>query len=152
MCKTATKVELVTVVLVASVYRSSGRGDVPFTERVISTTANGASSVFATDVDGDGTIDACDGCLLDPDKTVPGICGCGIDDNSDADGDAGPDCTDQCPGVDDALYAPECIGAIPTTSMWGLAILTLLLLAAGKIYFGRRQAVWGHTGLGGRSR
>jgi len=31
--------------------------DVPFTERVISTTANGAHSVFATDLDGDGDTD-----------------------------------------------------------------------------------------------
>ncbi len=35
-----------------------GRGvDVPFTERVISTDARGATSVFATDVDGDGDTD-----------------------------------------------------------------------------------------------
>ncbi len=33
-------------------------GEVPFTERVISSTARGAWSVFATDVDGDGDIDA----------------------------------------------------------------------------------------------
>ena len=32
-------------------------GEVPFTEHVISTTANGAASVFATDLDGDGDID-----------------------------------------------------------------------------------------------
>ncbi len=32
-------------------------GDVPFTERVISTTAHGAISVFAADVDGDGDTD-----------------------------------------------------------------------------------------------
>ncbi len=31
--------------------------DVPFTERVISTTADGAVSVFATDMDGDGDTD-----------------------------------------------------------------------------------------------
>ncbi len=32
-------------------------GYVPFTERVISTTAHGALSVFAADVDGDGDTD-----------------------------------------------------------------------------------------------
>ena len=32
-------------------------GDVPFAERVISTAADGARSVFATDVDGDGDVD-----------------------------------------------------------------------------------------------
>jgi hypothetical protein len=30
-------------------------------------------------------------------------------------------------------------GAIPTVSEWGLAALTLLLLAGGKVYFGRRR-------------
>ncbi len=32
-------------------------GEVPFTEHVISTAADNARSVFATDVDGDGDID-----------------------------------------------------------------------------------------------
>ncbi len=50
-----------------------------------------------------------------------------------------PDCDDQCPGVDDAVFAPECEGAIPTTSQWGLIVLTLLLLVGIKmICFGRR--------------
>jgi hypothetical protein len=31
--------------------------EIPFTEHVISTTADGATSVFATDVDGDGDVD-----------------------------------------------------------------------------------------------
>ena len=47
------------VVLVASLVgaRPAGAADVPFTERVISTDALGAFSVFAADVDGDGDID-----------------------------------------------------------------------------------------------
>lgn len=28
---------------------------------------------------------------------------------------------------------------IPTTSEWGLVVMTLVLLAAGKVYFGRRR-------------
>ncbi len=42
--------------LLAGALPASG-ADVPFTERVISTAANGAISVFATDMDGDGDID-----------------------------------------------------------------------------------------------
>ncbi|MCH7729294.1 MAG: IPTL-CTERM sorting domain-containing protein [Planctomycetes bacterium] len=62
-----------------------------------------------------------------------------MDDNADSDGDGVPDCDDQCPGVDDAVFAPECEGAIPTTSQWGLIVLTLLLLVGIKmICFGRR--------------
>ena len=49
------------------------------------------------------------------------------------------DCIDQCRGADDAIFAPECDGAIPTVSQWGIVVMALLLLAAGKIYFGRRR-------------
>jgi hypothetical protein len=48
------------------------------------------------DSDGDGVGDACDGCPLDPDKTNPGVCGCGVPD-TDSDGDGTPDCNDGCP-------------------------------------------------------
>ena len=40
-------------------------GEVPFTERVISTTADFAVSVFATDVDGDGDTDVLSASFLD---------------------------------------------------------------------------------------
>lgn len=93
------------------------------------------------DNDGDGAGNACDGCPDDPNKLEPGICGCGVSDTDDADGDGVPDCIDQCPGVDDAVFAPECVGQIPTVSEWGLVILALLLLVAGKVYFGRRTAL-----------
>ena len=43
---------------------------------------------------------------------------------------------DLCPGVDDAVFAPDCREAIPTVSAWGLVILALLLFTAGKIYLG----------------
>ncbi|MEE9269894.1 MAG: hypothetical protein V3V49_06500 [Candidatus Krumholzibacteria bacterium] len=39
--------------------------DVPFTERVISTTAIGADSVFATDVDGNGDTDVLSASFFD---------------------------------------------------------------------------------------
>jgi hypothetical protein len=48
-----------------------------------------------TDNDGDGFGDACEGCPFDPEKTEPGLCGCGEID-VDADGD-GLTCDDVCP-------------------------------------------------------
>jgi hypothetical protein len=100
---------------------------------------NGIPDDCEPDDDGDGVINVCDGCPDDPNKTEPGICGCGLDDNADSDGDGVPDCFDECPGVDDALFAPSCVDAIPTVSTWGLGVLTLLLLAAGKVCFTRRR-------------
>ena len=61
----------------------------------------------------------------------------GRDADEDADGVA--DCNDQCPGVDDGVFAPGCATAIPAVSQWGLVILALLLLTAGKVYFARRR-------------
>ena len=92
------------------------------------------------DSDGDGIDAACgDACPADPDKTSPGPCGCGIPD-SDADGDTVPDCLDQCPGADDRPDQdhdgiPDCLDfrPIPTTTAWGLAVLTLTLLVAAKL-------------------
>ncbi len=77
------------------------------------------------DDDGDGTINVCDACPADPNKTDPGACGCGtsdgdsdgdtvadcldvcdpFDDLQDADGDGVPDGCDLCPGSDDSLDA-----------------------------------------------
>jgi Bacterial Ig-like domain/FG-GAP-like repeat/Right handed beta helix region len=49
------------------------------------------------DSDGDGVPDSQDGCPLDPDKTDPGQCGCGITD-ADGDSDGLADCVDVYPG------------------------------------------------------
>lgn len=38
-----------------------------------------------------------DKCPEDPDKTEPGICGCGVSDEADGDHDGVVDCIDQCP-------------------------------------------------------
>jgi len=48
------------------------------------------------DTDGDGVNDCLDGCPNDPNKTTPGICGCGVAD-TDSDGDGTPNCNDGCP-------------------------------------------------------
>ena len=125
-----------------------------------------------------------DECCNDPDKRLPGKCGCnvpdvdtdgdtvmdcndiceGYNDLLDTDGDGVPDGCDDCPydappedtdgdgvcnsddlceGYDDNLDAdqnqiPDCLENIPTVSTWGLVIMTLLLLTAWKVYFGRR--------------
>jgi len=92
------------------------------------------------DSDYDGVCDSDDGCPNDPDKTEPGECGCGKLDDGDSDDDGVPDCLDQCFGVDDAVYAPECLDTIPTVSQWGLAVLTLLLLITAKVQYGRTHA------------
>jgi len=47
--------------------------------------------ITLSDADGDGVADCNDGCPHDPDKTDPGVCGCGVPD-TDADGDGIPDC------------------------------------------------------------
>ena len=98
------------------------------------------------DGDGDGVGDACDGCPADGTKTEPGICGCGVPDEGDADGDTVLDCVDQCPDGDDTIDedhngVPDCAGNIPTVSIWGLVVITLFLLAAGKVFFSRRGEV-----------
>ncbi len=59
-------------------------------------------------------------------------------DIPDADTDGVPDCIDQCPDIDDAVFAPGCVDAVPTTTEWGSAITALLLLIVGKVYYGRR--------------
>ena len=51
-----------------------------------------------TDFDGDGTPDGCDRCPMDPNKTVPGVCGCGSSDQDD-DADGLVACQDNCSAV-----------------------------------------------------
>ena len=98
------------------------------------------------DCNGDGVGDACEIDPCERDDDGDGVCNC--EDNcpsipnpgqEDSDGDGVPDCIDKCPDVDDAVFAPECMGRIPTVSEWGLVILALLLLAVGKVYFNRRR-------------
>jgi len=60
-------------------------------------TVVGEGDVCEGDLDGDGVDGQCsDLCPMDPDKTEPGICGCGVSD-VDSDGDGVADCIDGCP-------------------------------------------------------
>lgn len=59
------------------------------------------------DSDGDGVTDDEDDCPADPDKIVPGQCGCGTPD-TDSDGDGVADCQDDCPDDPDKVDAGIC--------------------------------------------
>ncbi len=89
--------------------------------------------------------DDCDGCPLDPDKIVEGICGCGLADVGDDDGDEWLNCVDQCPGEDDSVDVngngvADCLEpAIPTVSEWGVILMTLLLVVAGMVVLSQRR-------------
>ncbi|UCC31198.1 MAG: hypothetical protein JSU86_02760 [Phycisphaerales bacterium] len=96
------------------------------------------------DTDSDSVLDCRDGCPEDSNKIAPGVCGCGVLD-TDSDLDTVLDCLDQCPGEDDRMDTndngtPDCLEwrPVPAVSCWGLIVLTLLLVAGGKLYFGRR--------------
>ena len=123
---------------------------------------NGPMDAFdvETDTDGDSAPDCVDGCLNDPMKSDPGMCGCShgpmdaFDVERDEDDDGIPDCCDECPfGEWDPFFEPSpasdaqcepvmgCADAIPTVSQWGLIVMALLLLVAGKLYFGRWSAM-----------
>ena len=81
--------------------------------------SNGVPDECQPDTDGDGAIDACDGCPNDPLKTVPGNCGCGVPETPDSDGDGTFDCNDGCPN-DPAKTAPgQCGCGNPDTDTDG---------------------------------
>jgi hypothetical protein len=65
-----------------------------------------------TDTDGDGTPDPFDGCPVDPQKSDPGDCGCGLPD-IDSDGDGTADCTDQCPADPSKIAPGDCGCGVP---------------------------------------
>lgn len=122
------------------------------------------------DGDNDGTPDCMDACPEDPNKTVPGLCGCG-EPETDGDNDGTPDCVDLCPddpnktvpgvcgcGVSevdaDNDGIPDCIdtdvagddpGPPPTCGACGMGAvpalsLTLLVLGLVKLNHRRRAA------------
>ena len=60
-----------------------------------------------SDSDADGVGDNSDECPADPNKTLAGICGCGVAD-TDTDGDGTPDCNDGCPSDPAKIAAGVC--------------------------------------------
>ncbi len=77
----------------------------------------------------------------DPQETCPGdAANCPSDSTitTCANGDGCCNTAAGCNGDNDNDCPPT---AIPTVSEWGLAILALLLLVAGKLYFGRRDEI-----------
>jgi hypothetical protein len=71
-----------------------------------------------TDTDGDGVADLCDGCPSDPNKTDPGVCGCGVSD-ADTDGDGVEDCNDGCPNDPNKTAPGACGCGVPDTDTDG---------------------------------
>jgi glucose/arabinose dehydrogenase len=59
------------------------------------------------DSDNDGTPDCEESCPNDPNKTLPGLCGCGVAD-TDSDSDGTPDCNDLCPDDPDKTDPEIC--------------------------------------------
>lgn len=66
-----------------------------------------SSNPDQADSDGDGQGDACDVCPVDPLKTTPGTCGCGVSD-VDNDGDLTADCIDGCPADPNKIAPGTC--------------------------------------------
>jgi hypothetical protein len=64
-------------------------------------------------------------CPQDPQKTSPGLCGCGVAD-TDSDGDGTPDCQEQCPS-DATKTSPGACGCGTAESVVGQACTTGLL-------------------------
>jgi hypothetical protein len=69
-------------------------------------------SVYISNWDNTTCTGDCDACPDDPDKTEPGICGCGLPD-IDSDGDGTLDCNDGCPGDPDKTEPGICGCGLP---------------------------------------
>lgn len=69
--------------------------------------ADFAITFLDDDRDGDKVADAVDGCADDPEKSEPGVCGCGVLDQ-DTDGDMVLNCVDECPANPDKVEPGLC--------------------------------------------
>jgi hypothetical protein len=91
-----------------------------------------ANVIITACVHGDGCCPA--GCNAANDSDCPPVCGNDIiEPGEDCDGTADQACPDECQAD---CTCPS--GQIPTVSEWGLAVMALMLLVAGKVYFRRR--------------
>jgi len=70
------------------------------------------------DSDSDGLGDVCDGCPNDSNKTVPGVCGCGMSD-ADSDEDGTLDCNDGCPDDSGKVEPGACGCGVPDSDLDG---------------------------------
>ena len=77
--------------------------------------ASGSKLIDAAVRVGEPTVDLCP---ADPNKTAPGLCGCGVTD-TDSDGDGIPDCHDGCPNDPNKTAPGNCGCGIPETSGCG---------------------------------
>ncbi len=93
------------------------------------------ADVVIVDCSGD-TIDGCcaPGCNANDDADCVPECGNGVQEEGEECDDGNADETDSC------TFECEERQPVPTVSQWGLVILALLILAAAKVYFSRRQA------------
>lgn len=79
----------------------------------------------AIDHDRDGEIGCSDLCPLDPHKSIPGLCGCGVAE-TDSDFDLTPDCLDACPDDYDKVDPGVCGCGIPDIDTDDDAVLDCL--------------------------
>ena len=68
------------------------------------------------DADGDGTRDPADGCISDPGKSDPGVCGCGVVD-ADSDADGTFDCEDSCENDANKIEVGVCGCGVPDSDL-----------------------------------
>jgi hypothetical protein len=140
-------------------YESDGGSPPSFTEHVISTAADSATSVFATDVDGDGDIDVLSASASDdkiawyendgasPPTFIERVISTAADAPwsvfaADVDGDGDTDVLSASQSDDKIAWYENTTPPpppIPTVSGWGVVVMTLLLLAAVTLVLRRRR-------------
>ncbi len=74
------------------------------------------------------------GCNANDDADCQPVCGNGVQEDGEECDDGNADETDSCTSTCESRQP------VPAVSQWGLVILALLLLAAAKVYFSRREA------------
>jgi hypothetical protein len=77
-------------------------------------TQTGTRAPCTADADADGIPDCNDQCPSDPDKGLPGACGCGVQESGgDWDGDGVVDCLDLCPlPGDEVMVGDACFSLL----------------------------------------
>ena len=93
----------------------AGTNDVPDPPGLPSEDVDGEQRIMDGDENGSAIVDigadewfvAVDLCPNDPNKTDPGVCGCGVAD-TDTDSDGTPDCNDECPNDPDKIEPGVC--------------------------------------------